>query len=82
MSAVFYTVNIVYICVFTTCSTSYCLCDKFMDPWYVYVYIHIYIYTYIYLFIYLWYEYSVSYTFQLMIGFIYGLFNKEKLQSL
>jgi len=29
----FDTVQIVYICVFMTCPTSYCLSDKLMDPW-------------------------------------------------
>ena len=33
MATVFYTVKIVYICVFVTCSTSYCLCDTRKDPW-------------------------------------------------
>jgi hypothetical protein len=28
MFVVFYTVKIVYICAFMTCSTSYCLCEK------------------------------------------------------
>ena len=36
MLIVFYTVQIVYNCVFITC-------DKFMDPWNVYIYIYIYI---------------------------------------
>jgi len=25
--------KIVYICVFTTCSSSYCLVDTLIDPW-------------------------------------------------
>jgi len=37
MSVIFYTVNTMYICVFTMCSTFYCLCDKLMDPWNVYI---------------------------------------------
>jgi hypothetical protein len=49
MFVVFYIVEIVNVCVFISCSTSYCLCDKFMDPWicicmyvcYVCVYIYI-----------------------------------------
>ena len=32
MFVVFYTVNL-DICVFVTCSTSYCLSDTLMDPW-------------------------------------------------
>jgi hypothetical protein len=32
MFVVFYTVKIVYICVFMTCSTSCHLCDTHMDP--------------------------------------------------
>jgi len=39
MFVVFYTVNIVYICVFMTCSTSYCLCDTLMDTWTVCIYV-------------------------------------------
>jgi len=31
MFIVFYPAKIVYPCVFMTCSTSYCLCDIFMD---------------------------------------------------
>jgi hypothetical protein len=30
---VFYTVKIMYICVFMICYTSFCLCDTLMDPW-------------------------------------------------
>ena len=33
MYLVFYTVKIVYVCVFMACSSSYCLCDTLMDPW-------------------------------------------------
>jgi hypothetical protein len=33
MFVVFYIVKVVYICVFMTCSTLCCLCDKIMDPW-------------------------------------------------
>jgi len=33
MLIAFYTVQIVYICVFMTCPTSYCLSDTLMDPW-------------------------------------------------
>jgi len=33
MIIVIYTVKIVYICVFMTCSISYCLCDTLLDPW-------------------------------------------------
>ena len=33
MFVVFYTANIVYICVFMNWSTSNCLCDTSMDPW-------------------------------------------------
>lgn len=33
MLIVFHTVRIVHICVFTTCYTSYCLCDILTDPW-------------------------------------------------
>jgi hypothetical protein len=32
MFVVFYSVNL-YICVFMTCSTSYCLYDILLDPW-------------------------------------------------
>jgi len=32
MFIAFYTVRIVYICIFWTCSTSYCPCDTLMDP--------------------------------------------------
>jgi len=38
MFKVFYTVKIVYICVFMTSSTSYCLCDTFTDPWNLCIY--------------------------------------------
>jgi len=37
MFVVFYTVNL-YICLFMTCSTSYCLHDTFMDQWNVCMY--------------------------------------------
>ena len=43
MSAEFYTGKTVYICVFITCSTSYCLCDIFMVPWKIYMYVCMYI---------------------------------------
>ena len=33
----FYAVEIVYMCVIMICSTSYCLCNKLMDPWIVYM---------------------------------------------
>jgi len=33
MIVVIYTVKIVYICVFMTCSISCCLFDTLMDPW-------------------------------------------------
>jgi hypothetical protein len=39
MFVVFYTVNL-YICLFMTCSTSYCLYDKLMDQWNVCIYIN------------------------------------------
>jgi len=63
MSVIFYTVNIMYICVFIMRPTSYCLCDKLMDPWNVYIqsiyiYIYIYIYntqTYIYMYLFIIY---------------------------
>jgi hypothetical protein len=32
MFVVFYTANIVYICVFMTCSTYCCVCETLMDP--------------------------------------------------
>jgi hypothetical protein len=32
---VFFTVKIVYICVFMTCSTCCCLCETLVDPWYM-----------------------------------------------
>jgi hypothetical protein len=32
MFVALYTVNL-YICLFMTCSTSYCLCDTLVDPW-------------------------------------------------
>ena len=38
---VFYTVKIVYICVFITCSTFYCPCEKLMDAWNVRTYVSI-----------------------------------------
>jgi len=38
MFIVSYSVKIVYICVLTTCSTSYCLCDTLMDPWNIQIY--------------------------------------------
>jgi len=37
MFIVYYTVQIVYVCVFVTCSTFYCLCDTLTDPWNMYV---------------------------------------------
>jgi len=33
MVIVFCTVKVEYICVFMTCSTSYCLFATLMDPW-------------------------------------------------
>ena len=36
MFVVFYIVKIVYICVFMTCSTLYCLCEKLVDLWNAY----------------------------------------------
>jgi hypothetical protein len=38
MSVVFYTLNL-YVCVFMTWSTSYCLHDTLMDPWNVHMYV-------------------------------------------
>jgi hypothetical protein len=38
MFVLFYTVEIVYICIFITCSISYCLNDTRMDPWNVFMY--------------------------------------------
>ena len=32
MFIVFFTAKILYICIFMTCSTSYCLCDALVDP--------------------------------------------------
>ena len=37
MFVVFYTLNL-YICVFMTCSTFYCLFDTLLDPWNVCIY--------------------------------------------
>jgi len=37
MFVVVYTAEIMNVCIFMTCSTSYWFCDKFMDPWNVYV---------------------------------------------
>jgi len=45
MFIVYYPVKIEYICVFMTCSTSYCLCDTLVDPWYVCIYVHMYVFT-------------------------------------
>jgi len=42
MFVVFYTVNL-HICVFMTCSTSYCLYDTLMDPRNVCVCMYMYI---------------------------------------
>jgi len=39
MCLVFYTVKIVYIYVFMTCSTPCCLCDTLMDPWNICMYV-------------------------------------------
>ena len=39
MFVVFYTVKIVYICVFMTCSTSCSSCEKCMDAWNVHMYV-------------------------------------------
>jgi hypothetical protein len=48
MLVVFYSAHIAYICVRVTCCTSYCLCDKLIDPlecmrvrMYVRVYMHV-----------------------------------------
>jgi len=49
MFLVFYTVEIVYICVFTTCSTSYCPCDMLIDLCNLCVCMYVYIYIYIYM---------------------------------
>jgi hypothetical protein len=46
MFIVFYTVKIVYICVFMTLFTSYCLCDMLMDPQNVCIYLHIHVCRY------------------------------------
>ena len=43
MFTVPYTVKIVYICVFMTHSTSYCLCDTHMDPVNVHMYVCMYV---------------------------------------
>jgi len=43
MFLVFYTVKIVYICVCMTCSTSYCLYNTLMDPWYVCICVSMYV---------------------------------------
>jgi len=43
MLLVFYTVNIMYICLFMTCSVSYCLCDKLFDTWNVCMYVCMYV---------------------------------------
>jgi hypothetical protein len=40
MFVVFYAVEIVYICIFMTCFTSYCLCGTLLDPWNVCIYAH------------------------------------------
>ena len=45
MSVVFYSVNL-YICVFLTCSTTFCLYDTLMDPWKVCMYVHTHVYVY------------------------------------
>ena len=42
MSAVFYTVYIVHICVFTTCPTSCSLCNTLINPWNVCIYVCMY----------------------------------------
>jgi len=42
MFVVFYTVNL-YICVFMTYSTSFCINDKLMDPWNVGIYVYMYV---------------------------------------
>ena len=46
MFIVFCAVKIVYICVFMTCSTYFCLCVSLVDPMKVITYIYIYIYIY------------------------------------
>jgi len=43
MFMVFHTVKIVYICVFRTCSTSYCLCYTLTDPWTVWICLCMYV---------------------------------------
>ena len=45
--AVFYTGKFMYIRVFMTCSTPYCLCNIFTDQWTIHICI-LYIYIYIY----------------------------------
>jgi hypothetical protein len=44
MFIVFYTIKILYICVFITCFTSYCLCDTLMD---IKMHKYVCIYTYV-----------------------------------
>ena len=48
MLVVFYTVQMVYMCIFMICSTFCCLCDELKDPWNVSVYICIYVCMYVY----------------------------------
>ena len=45
MFVVFYTVNL-YICVFMTCSTSYCIYDTLMDPWNTRVRVYMFVCVY------------------------------------
>ena len=47
-----YTAKIVYICVFMTSSTSYCICDTLMYPWNVRIYVCMYVCMYMYVCIY------------------------------
>jgi hypothetical protein len=46
MFVVFYSVKIVYICVFMTCSTSYCLCLNLKIHGIVCMYVRMYVCTY------------------------------------
>ena len=69
MFLVFYTVKIVYICVFMTFSTSYCLSDTLMDPRKVCTYVCVYICMY-----------YVQYILSLLL-FVVSSKNKFKLNS-
>lgn len=48
MFIVFYSIKIMYICVFMTCSTPYCPCGTLMDPWNVHVCVCACVCTYAY----------------------------------